>query len=154
MSQYTDWFLADEAEADAIADIAEEDSEATFEDWPHLALKGVLDSELMALWGILNGTPGKWVDVTSKSLAQRGEANEEGIGEEGLTVVLRVLPEFVSALAKLTKAESAKVVTEWLTDETMDGWEKAKATEVLREMVAFAARAEAEKLPVLQMMTV
>lgn len=154
MGQYTDWFLADESEADAIADIAEADSESNFEDWPHLAMKSVLESELMALWGILKGKPGKLVDTTGKTLAQRGKVDEEGIGDVGLTLVVRVLPEFVSALAKLTTAESVKVVTKWLADESMDGWKKAEAAAVLNEMIAFAARAETEGLPVLEMVTV
>ncbi len=154
MGQYTDWFLAPETDAERIADIGSDDTDDGFETWPHLAMKSVLASELMALWGILKGTPGKWEDTTGKTLAQRGEADEEGIGEEGLTLVDQVLPEFVSALAKLTKTDSTKVVTKWLADESMDGWEKADATAVLKDMTAFAARAEAEGLPVLELMTV
>lgn len=154
MSQHTDWFIADESEAEAIANIGSEESDSDFDDWPHLALKGVLDSELMALWGILKGTPGKWADVVGESLAQRGEADEDGIGENGLTVVSRVAPAFVTALAKLTEAKLAGIVRVWREDECMEDWAEADAMAVLKELAAFARRAEKDGKPVLQMTTV
>jgi hypothetical protein len=154
MSQYTDWFIADEAEAERIADIGSDESDADFDDWPHLAMKSVLDSELMALWGILQGTPGKWADVIAESLARRGEADENGIGEDGLTIVCRVVPKFVSALAMLTDSKFKETVRHWRKDENMADWTETDATAVLKEMAAFARRAEVERKPVLQMTTV
>jgi hypothetical protein len=154
MSQYTDWFIAEESDAEAIADIGSDESDADFDDWPHLAMKSVLDSELMALWAILRGKPGKWESVDGEALAQRGDADEDGIGEEGLTIVSRVLPEFVTALASLTDAKLKEVVRHWRKDESMADWSVADATAVLKEMAAFAKRAEKEGKPVLQMTTV
>lgn len=154
VGQYTDWFIAEESEAEAIADIGSDDRDADFDDWPHLAMKSVLDSELMALWGILKGTPGKWVDVIDESLAQRGEADENGIGEDGLTIVCRVVPDFVVALAKLTDATLREAVRHWRKDENMADWSDSDATAALKEMVEFARRAEKDGKPVLQMTTV
>ena len=88
MSMWTDWFIADATDAEAIASIVTE--ERDHDDWPHLELSGVIELQLMALWGVLKGTPGKWVKLNSTRLHQVGEVDEKGIGKDGLVSVTRV----------------------------------------------------------------
>ena len=52
MGFYTDWFLADESEAHAIAE-----SESPFQDWPCLSMKSIAQLELTHLWAVLRGEP-------------------------------------------------------------------------------------------------
>jgi hypothetical protein len=152
---WTDWFIADETEAGAIASIAgSEEDEHDFEDWSHLAMKGIIESQLMALWGVLQGKPGEWLDVCDGVLHQEGEADENGIGEDGLTLVTRVAPAFVTTLAKLPDTPSAKVVKAWTADESMADWEAKDAIQALVELIEFARRAEGAGKPVLQLVVV
>jgi hypothetical protein len=99
VSFYTDWFLADESEAAAVASIACTD-EHSFEDWPHLALASVGQIQLMLLRGILCGRPGTIEEVQGETLFQ-GDDEED----EGGVAVTRVLPAFVEELAALTPAQ-------------------------------------------------
>jgi hypothetical protein len=68
VSFYTDWFLADASEAEAVASIASAEGHS-FADWPHLALKDVADVPLTLLRGILRGRrPGTAEDVDGATL--------------------------------------------------------------------------------------
>lgn len=153
MGLWTDWFIADESEAEAIASIADDEG-SDFDDWPHLGLNGIIESQLMALWGVLQGKPGEWPDVVGGALHQDGEAGEGGEGEDGLTLVSRVAPEFVIALAELSEPPPAKVVKAWLADASMADWKAAEAKRSLAEMTEFAQHAVAVGKPVLQLSVV
>ena len=88
-------------------------------------------------------------------LTMTGVDGLQQVGEDGLTIVCRVVPAFVAALAGLTGERLWAVVQEWLQDEHMADWETAGDVEaVLKEMATFARRAEREVKPVLQMTTV
>lgn len=152
MGMWTDWFIADESEAEAIASIVETEAH-DFEDWPHLAMKGIIESQLMALWGVLQGKSGEWPNIIGDVLYQAGEAGEEGFGEDGAILVTSVHPEFVQALSKQTDS-LAQMVETWLADESMDGWTAEDATAILREMSEFARDAEKAGKPVLQLVVV
>src|SRR5262249_60957325 len=76
MSFYTDWFVADASEAEAVASIVTTE-EHSFEDWPHLALKDVAEVPLTLLRGILRGQPGTALDVDGGSLFL-DEVEEDG----------------------------------------------------------------------------
>ncbi len=146
MSWYTDWFLADEVEAEAIAAIGDEDGESSFEDWPHLSMKSVGEMELISLRAILCGKPGGTEDYHGDALYQQYD-------EEGGVAVTAVLPEFLAELVSLTAKPMKDVALLWQQCEAMAEWESATVVEVLREMVAFARRAEKEGKAVLELST-
>ena len=95
MSWYTDWFLADEADAEAVASLADDESHS-FDDWPHLSMPNIGELELMLLWGLLNGNPKGMEDVSGESLFQE-------LDDEGGVFVTRVKPAFIAALAALNE---------------------------------------------------
>ena len=152
MSMWTDWFIADAADAPAIASIVAE--ERDHDDWPHLELSGVIESQLMALWGVLKGTPGKWANLNSPRLHQVGEADEDGVGEDGLVSVSRVDADFLLTLAAVPDGQVPDLAKQWRADESLEGWTADGATETLRDAVAFARRAKAAGKPVLQLVVV
>jgi hypothetical protein len=144
MSWYTDWFLADEAEAEAVAGIAG-DEEHSFDDWPHLAMKSVGDMELMSLRGVLQETDG--------TAYYHGAALYQQHDDEGGVAVCRVLPAFVAELAAVSPRRLKQVAAAWHAREPMGDWVAADVAAVLGEMVAFARRAAREGKPVLQLTT-
>jgi hypothetical protein len=126
VSFYTDWFVAEASEADAIASIATTEEHA-FEDWPHLALKDVADVALTLLRGILHGQPGKALDVDGES-----HFWDEGEDGEGMVSVRQVLPAFVEELAALTPARVRQVAAVWHTCDGMTDWAAGDVAKCLR----------------------
>jgi hypothetical protein len=51
---YTNWFIADASEAEAIASTAKT-GERSLEDWKNLSIKNIGEIGLSALWAILRG---------------------------------------------------------------------------------------------------
>jgi hypothetical protein len=142
MGWYTDWFLADESEAEAVASIATDEGHS-FDDWPHLAMKSVGEMELMQLWGALRGDPSRLEDVSGGAVFVADE-------QEG-PVVSRVVPEFIASLAALEKPDVDRVAGAWQACEEMAEWDAATVAAVLAEMAEFARRAGREGKPVLQL---
>lgn len=147
MSFYTDWFVADASEAEAVASIAAGEGHS-FEDWPHLALKDVADVPLTLLRGILRGHPGTAEAVDGESLFF-DEDEEDG----GMVSVRQVLPAFVDELAALTPAQVKRAAAAWHRCEGMTAWAAADVAKCLRGMVAFARRAKRAGKPVLRLST-
>ncbi len=139
MSFYTDWFLADEADAEAVASIATTE-EHSFDDWPHLSLRGIGDMELSSLWGIVRGEPDSLDSATGDLLFQEAEE----------VFVARVVPAFIEALAAIKPAGIKRLAAEWNKSEELADWDAAEVATVLRELVKFARRAQREGKPVLQ----
>src|SRR5205085_8665333 len=90
---YTDWFLAGEGEAEAIASTVSTE-ERSFEDWPNLSIENVGESDLSALWGILRGAPTSLDSASGDLLFQ----------DSGGVFISRVVPGFVEALAGIKSA--------------------------------------------------
>jgi hypothetical protein len=147
VSFYTDWFLADASEAEAVASIVTTE-EHSFEDWPHLALKDVADVPLTLLRGILRGQPGTPLGVDGETLFW--DEGEEG---EGMVSVTQVLPAFVEELAALTPAQAKRAAAAWHGCEGMTDWAAADVARCLREMATFARRARRAGKPVLRLST-
>jgi hypothetical protein len=147
VSFYTDWFLADPAEAEAVASIATTE-EHSFEDWPHLALKDAADVPLTLLRGILGGQPGTALDVDGETLFW--DEGEEG---EGMVSVTQVLPAFVDELAALAPAQVKRAAAAWQRCEGMTDWAAADVVRCLRETVTFARRARRAGKAVLRLST-
>jgi hypothetical protein len=140
MSVYTDWFLADESEAEALGK-----SEPPFDDWPCLSMKGIIESDFAHLWGLLRSEPESREDVLGEELF----ADVEDDGAEGGLVIYRVLPEFIDALAVLDKPDIDRIAQEWHQSEDLGEWEPPDVASVLQEMVEFAQHARREGKPVL-----
>jgi hypothetical protein len=144
MSWYTDWFLADEAEAEAVAGIATGE-DYSFDDWPHLSMKSVGEMELMSLWALL-GRPEGIETISRDPLYHESD-------EDGGVIVDRVAPGFITALAALHKPDVERRARDWHACEAMAQWELKLVAEVLWEMAEFARRAGREGKPVLQLST-
>ena len=140
MSFYTDWFLAEEGDAEAIASIATTE-EHSFEDWPHLSLKGVGEMDLANLWGILRGEPDSLDSATGDLLFQ----------EEDEVFVCRVEPGFVKALAAVKPTAVKRIACEWNKSDELSDWGAAEVENALRDLIKFARRAKREGKPVLQL---
>lgn len=146
MSMYTDWFLAEESEAEDIASIASEEGR-DFEDWPHLSLKSVGEIELQQLLALL--LPSSDEAVGSTGIPLHVAEDEDGGG----VLVARVLPEFVDALAAVTEDVVAEVAGEWGSGEEMADWEQETLISILGEIIAFAHQARQEGKPIFQFAT-
>ena len=140
MSFYTDWFLADQSEAEAIASIATDETHS-HDDWPHLAMKDVGEMELMRLWVVLRD--GERLVAASKVVFMPYEG--------GGPVVTRLDADFVAALAGLEKPDVDRVATAWHATPEMARWEVATVASRLCEMAEFARRARREGKPILQL---
>lgn len=140
MGFYTDWFLANDGDAEAVASIATTE-EHTFKDWPHLSLRGVGEMDLSALWGILRGETDSLDSATGDLLYQ--EADE--------VFVCRVESGFVEALAVIKPAAIKRLAGEWNATEGLAEWGAAEVESAIRNLVKFAGRAKREDKPVLQL---
>jgi hypothetical protein len=148
MGWCTDWLIAEEAEAEAVASIATGD-EHSFDDWPHLSMKSVGELELMVLWALLRGDPNrgdpKRMEDTSGRSLFLGNPPEEG------PIVNRVKPEFLSALAGRGAKDIKRVAKDWQASEAMSAWKLSDVSDQLQEMVQFARKAAKQGKPVLQL---
>ncbi|MBY0227945.1 MAG: hypothetical protein K2W96_01560 [Gemmataceae bacterium] len=145
MSIWSDWFLAEESEAEAIADVVRTE-ERGFDDWPHLAMK-LGDLELMLLRGVMAGSPGELPDIHGDDLA--GGMDEDGGGVS----VFRILPAFVDELAALKEAGILEAASRWIGCEGMEDWTEEEAAAQVTEIAEFARRAGAAGTPVLSLAT-
>lgn len=145
MSMWTDWFIADEAEA-IRATVT--DGGPDRDDWPNVELPSITQSELMALHGVLRGTPGEWADVTGEFFVGDEEPDEDG----GMTCVFRVSPEFIRLLADVPDDRLADVAAAWHRHaEDLRDWSTDDVRGVLGLAVGFARRAEQAGKPVLEL---
>jgi hypothetical protein len=143
MCVYTDWFLAEEREAEALGK-----ADLPFQDWPCLSMKGIIGSDLTILWGLIRNEPESRDDVAGEPLFSDVEED----GSEGM-VVSRVIPGLIDALAILDKIGIDRVARQWHQSEDLAEWEAADVVFVLREMVEFAQRARRAGKPVLELST-
>lgn len=144
MGWYTDFFIADPADAEAIATDAEEDA---FERWPHLGLKHVGDLELGALLAAVRG------QVANEHLKVSGTLfypAEYEVGYEG-PLIYELAPDFVNEVAALTAEDQERIAVAWAGTEEMAEWSPDTVRTVLEELTAFARRSVADHKPVLQM---
>ena len=119
MSFYTNWFLAVEKDAKAVASIVTTE-ERSFVDWPHLSMKSVSEMDLSALWGILRGDPDSLDTATGELLFE----------EAGEIFVCRVEPKFVEALASVQAPTIKQLAIEWNKYEGLSDWNLPEATTI------------------------
>jgi hypothetical protein len=145
MGMYTDWFLAEESEAEALAA-----AEVPWDEWPSLSIKSILDTELMLLWGVLRGDPSR-MDHISEPLPLSSDPEDPSEWSESGVSVGRVAPDFIAALAALEKPDIDRVASQWQRREGLGEWPLAELAGVLREFVEFARRAVREGKSVLSL---
>jgi hypothetical protein len=144
MSIFTDWLLAGEAEAEAVASIITTEEHA-HDDWPNLCLQGIGEMELMDLANILLADRTTAASHLGDLLYQ---ASEEG------PFVAPVDPRFIAALADLTEASVATTATSWRRSEHLREYPPADLQRLLAEMVALSRRSLQSGTPILQLMTI
>jgi hypothetical protein len=141
MGFYTDWFIAEEHEAAAIAAIATSES-SSFENWPSLSLKGIGAIDLFALARLLHAQPPNRASLGDTLLFQESEAGP---------FVSRIPPAIIAALAALDESQHERVAGAWAQSESLASWNLDDVALALRELVHFARRAEQSGKPVLQL---
>jgi hypothetical protein len=142
MSVWTDWLLAEEDEAEAVASILTTE-ERSFEDWPHLTLEGIGILELQHLASALHS------DGTAP--AALGDLLFQG-SEEGPFVAL-LAEDFALRLATTPDSAIPAIAAAWHRSEHLAPLPLSKLEQVLREIVAFARRSRDTGTPILQLMT-
>lgn len=138
MSFYTDWFIADDSEAEAIASTVTTEDRSR-DDWPNLSIKNIGEIDLATLWGILRGEPDSPKLVMGGLLFQDGED----------VFVCRIEPGFVEALAVLEQSDLNPIVESWNKSETLSEWKPDELRHVVQNLICFACRAKEAKKPVL-----
>ncbi|WP_181781900.1 hypothetical protein [Pseudonocardia pini] len=133
----SDWFLAGEEEADAVASVAS--GEHSFDDWPHLSVP-LRRSELAALYAALTNSPHDDPRTPAGLLAVEADAG---------MIVTRVPAAAVEALAEMTPRTAGPLMVTW--SEAIGHGEPAALGETLSELAAFARDATAAGRPVLQL---
>jgi hypothetical protein len=138
----TDWFLATEDEADAVASIAA--GEHSFDDWPHLSVP-LRRAELAVLYEALT-------DGSGAAAAQAAGSAPAGLlaveVDEGM-IVIRVPAPVVEALAEMTPRTAPPVMAAWSAGIGHD--EPDALGEVLSDLAAFARDAAESGRPVLEL---
>jgi hypothetical protein len=139
----TDWLIAQEADAEAVASILTTE-ERSFDDWPSLCLQGVGQLELQHLAASLRGDGQSTRSVLGSLLHQ---ASEQG------PFVAAVDSGFIEALATLEESSLGAVSEAWQQSEHLRDWPLAEVGDTLSQMVAFARRARESGTPVLELVT-
>jgi hypothetical protein len=156
MGMYTDWFIANEADAKKIAKAKD-----PWKRWPNLSMKSILEIELTSLYGILLGKR-KFdanLSISEGQLFYEGpdyddEGNPIGDVDSETIIVHRVMNDFVKRLAELTPENEKKVADKWTEIDEFADWkksEKASIRETLTQIIEFARRALKAKKPVLEL---
>ena len=133
MGFYTDWFIAEESDANAIASTVTTEEHSP-DEWPHLAVKNIGEFELAALWCILLDQP------FDPARSVSGRLLYQEPGGEGPFVSI-VEPGFVDALAGIKKAAEVEYAAAWAQVDALMLQEPKSLTRVIRELSAFACRA-------------
>ena len=135
----TDWFLAGEEDADAVASVAS--GEHSFDDWPHLSVPP-RRAELAALYRALTETAPADPRTPAGLLAVEVDAG---------MIVTRVPEAAVAALAEMTPRTAPPVMAAW--SEAIAHDEPGALGEILSDLAAFARDAAESGRPVLELAT-
>ena len=141
--QVTTWFIAKEAEAEAIESIVTTEEHAP-EDWTYLELP-LIEMELMALSAALRGTE----DITDERTLEDPLIFRE---EDGL-LIARVVDAFIQALARVKDEHVPGFANAWAERLDEENHAPEELREFLSEMVKFARQAVARSSPVLSLAT-
>ena len=141
--EMTDWLLAGEDEAEAIASIVTTE-EHDFEDWTHLSFP-LIQMELMALRAVLEEDDALATDaVVDEPLV---------LDEEAGHGVARVRDSFIQALARVKPGSVRGLVGRWTGRIDLEHHEVEVLQKLLGALADFARTAVARESPVLELMT-
>jgi len=143
VSIFTDWLIANEVEAPAVASIITTE-EHSYENWPVICLKGVGELELQDLAAILRGDTNSDRSTLGELLYRQ---SEEG------PFVAAVRTDFIDLLAALPEQSLDGVAAAWQSSEHLRAWSLADVRGTLADMTVFARQALELRTPVLQLMT-
>ncbi|BCM92653.1 hypothetical protein IAD21_04535 [Abditibacteriota bacterium] len=138
MSFYTDWFIAEEAEAENLAT-----SGSPYIEWPSLSLKGIGEIDLMALWALLRGQKEDSAEEVSKELLFQG--SEQG------PFIVRVAPGFIELLSLVSDAHRSEIANAWSQSDGLIGLESSNVIEIVIQLSDFARRSRRDSKPILGM---
>ena len=139
MSWFSDWYIANEAEAEAIvtAELAERDRR-----WPHMWIKNIGIYELMWLSSIMRG-------IDYPDLSPAGpllyETEDKGIG------IFRLMDEFNQELVCINHDDINRLAEAWSRSEPMVGASPSDLAGIIRQIIDFAAQSKSLKTPILIM---
>ncbi|MFR9802861.1 hypothetical protein ACL02T_11230 [Pseudonocardia sp. RS010] len=133
----SDWFLAGEEEADAVASVAS--GEHSFDDWPHLSVP-LHRGELAALYAALTDT---------RPADRGGPAGLLAVEVDAGMIVTRVPAAAIEALAEMTPRTAPPVMAAW--SEAIAHDEPDALGEILSDLAAFARDAAESGRPVLEL---
>jgi hypothetical protein len=137
------WFLAPADDAAAIRSTVTTQARKR-EEWPHLVLPGVDGPDVNKLEKLARPKRPKGSSRIGGELLDRGKASDIPF-----TVVSRVAPEFLQALAALGDAAAGELGRGWAA--AVDGVAEDAAAGLVGQMAEFARRAAAAGLPVLEL---
>ncbi|MEU7818681.1 hypothetical protein [Pseudonocardia sp. NPDC049154] len=133
----SDWFLAGEHEADAVASVAS--GEHPFDDWPHLSIP-LRRSELASLYAAL---------TEAGPADPRSPAGLLAVEVDAGMIVTRVPAAAIEALAEMTPRTAPPVMAAW--SEAIAHDEPDALGEILSDLAAFARDAAESGRPVLEL---
>ncbi|MCE0767583.1 hypothetical protein LWC35_32490 [Pseudonocardia kujensis] len=152
----SDWFLAGEHEADAVASVAS--GEHSFDDWPHLSIP-LRRSELAALYAALSDTgpadpptdtaPADTAPTDTAPAERRAPAGLLAVEVDAGMIVTRVPAAAIEALAEMTPRTAPPVMAAW--SEAIAHDEPDALGEILSDLAAFARDAAESGRPVLEL---
>lgn len=141
--QMTDWFLAQEKEAEAIASIVTTEEHAP-EDWTHLEFP-LMQMDLMALCATLLGDE----EQAAESVLEEPLVWDE----EGGLCVARVKDTFIQALARVKPGGVEALVEAWQAQLEGGEHEPEELSEYLTQLADFARDAVKKRSPVIELNT-
>ena len=137
MSFYTDFIVAAEAEAPAVAA-----TEAPTEHWPGFSVKSITELDLANAWSLLSGEP----DV----IALKGRFELLSCDEESRRTLSKVPRSLLDRIEELTDSESRELASRWAQSEEFRGrWKPSELEDILRCLRELAGRARIEGTEIL-----
>lgn len=146
MGFYTTWYIADAADAEAIASTLTSDNRPE-DKWPQLSLRNIGLMELGYLWSILDGEP---IDDFKLTVADLLFGDPDGDPEDDEPHVSRVEPEFIDALAAISPDDVPRYAAEWLTVDEMMYTDSNDLVKIIEQLSSFARQAKQAGKPVLE----
>jgi hypothetical protein len=142
LSRLSDWYIANETEAEAIVAAETEELEPQ---WPHMWIKNIGIYELMWLSSTIRGTDYPDLSPVGRLLY---ETEDKEIG------IFRVMDEFIEDLVRINHDEIDKLAEAWSQSEPMVGASPAGLAGIIRQIADFAAQATSLNTPILTMYVV
>ena len=126
MSQFTDWFIAERSECEAIIT-----SDNPWSNWPSLQMQGVIDVDVIELAALIGA-----------------EWNVNLLSEDPL--ILEIAPKLVEAFGAIHDDEIDNLATNWNQTDGLSDRDHAQLANFVGQMRDFCARAQSESKSVIE----